>query len=215
MLYTGNTRSFSGWEMQWLQNTLLKVNELQEKSGISNMTLFQQSVQILVKLFLRQLSDQADVWVVVFKSILLTAKLTSDSWFQWSSVANSRWTSPSDGEKLSGLVHACASSPAIHSVQETRSWDVPKLELPGYVCYGCKSGFATSWCVPTKTTSRSWRGFWSVGRWARERQRSWGLQEIYVVWELSQEFNCKATSTQSRVRKGTRNCFHALTFEPR
>ena len=27
-------------------------------------------------------------------------------------------------------------------VQETTSWDVPSLELPGYVCYGSKFGFA-------------------------------------------------------------------------
>ena len=26
---------------------------------------------------------------------------------------------------------------------ETKSWDVPSLELPGYVCYGGKSVFTT------------------------------------------------------------------------
>ena len=30
--------------------------------------------------------------------------------------------------------------------QQTKSWVVPNLELPGYVCYGSKSGFAT-WLV--------------------------------------------------------------------
>ena len=41
-----------------------------------------------------------------------------------------------------GLVHACAHFPAILSIQETKSGDVPKLELSGHVCHGSKSGFA-------------------------------------------------------------------------
>ena len=49
-------------------------------------------------------------------------------------------------------------SPANLSIQETESWDVPNLELPGYVCYGSKSGFATllvseRFC----TLKRSWK----------------------------------------------------------
>ena len=44
------------------------------------------------------------------------------------------------------------------SIQETKSWDVLELALPGCVCYGSKSGFATllvskQFC----TIRRSWR----------------------------------------------------------
>ena len=46
-------------------------------------------------------------------------------------------------EKLLGPAHACEHSPVIFSIQETKSWDFPYLELPGYVCDGCKCGFAT------------------------------------------------------------------------
>ena len=33
-------------------------------------------------------------------------------------------------------------TPAILSIQETKSWDVPNLELPGYVCYGSQQCFS-------------------------------------------------------------------------
>ena len=33
--------------------------------------------------------------------------------------------------------------PAILSVQETKSWDIPNWELEGFVCYGDKLGYAT------------------------------------------------------------------------
>ena len=39
--------------------------------------------------------------------------------------------------RVLGPAHACACSPVI-SVQETKSRDVPNLELLGYVCYGGK-----------------------------------------------------------------------------
>ena len=49
-------------------------------------------------------------------------------------------------------------TPAILSIQETKSWDVPNLELSGYVSYGSKSGFATM-LVPKQvcTIKRSWK----------------------------------------------------------
>ena len=48
--------------------------------------------------------------------------------------------------------------PVTFFIQETKSWDVTDLELPGYVRYGSKSGFATllvskQFC----TIKRSWR----------------------------------------------------------
>ena len=54
--------------------------------------------------------------------------------------------------------HARTHSPAILSTQETKSWDVPNLELLGYVCYGSKSGFTTL-LVPKQfcTIRRSWK----------------------------------------------------------
>ena len=60
--------------------------------------------------------------------------------------------------KLLGLVRTLARVPAMFSIQETRSWDVPNLTLPGYVCYGSKSGLATllvskQFC----TIKRSWK----------------------------------------------------------
>ena len=44
-------------------------------------------------------------------------------------------------EKLLGPAHARTHTPAILSIQETKSWDVPNLDLSGYVCYGSKSWF--------------------------------------------------------------------------
>ena len=35
-----------------------------------------------------------------------------------------------------------ARAPAVVSIQETKSWDVPNLTLPGYVCYGSEFGLA-------------------------------------------------------------------------
>ena len=74
----GKFRSVSLWEVQWLHNSLLKESVLREKAGISNLMLVPQSVQILVKLFARQLSNQADAQVAFFDSIL-TAMLTPGS----------------------------------------------------------------------------------------------------------------------------------------
>ena len=61
-------------------------------------------------------------------------------------------------EKLLGLAHACAHSSAILSIQETMSWDVPNLELPGNVGYGSTSGFATLLVSEQLCTNmRSWK----------------------------------------------------------
>ena len=46
-------------------------------------------------------------------------------------------------EKLLPLFCAHAHVPVIFSCQETRSWNVPELQLPGYVLYGCKLGLVT------------------------------------------------------------------------
>ena len=46
-------------------------------------------------------------------------------------------------EKLLTPVCAHARLPVIFSLQETRSWNVLELQLPGYVCYGSKLGLAT------------------------------------------------------------------------
>ena len=46
-------------------------------------------------------------------------------------------------EKLLTLVCAHAHLLVIFSIQETRSWNVPALKVPGYVCYGSKFGLAT------------------------------------------------------------------------
>ena len=61
-------------------------------------------------------------------------------------------------EKSLGPAHTRTHTPAILSIQETKSWDVPNLELSGYVCYGSKSGFATL-LVPKLfcTNKRSWK----------------------------------------------------------
>ena len=45
-------------------------------------------------------------------------------------------------EKLLGFDHTRKSTPAILSVQETKSWDIPNLELKRFVCYGNKHGYA-------------------------------------------------------------------------
>ena len=62
-----------------------------------------------------------------------------------------------EGKHL-GLAHACTHSPAVLSIQQTESWDVPNLELPGHVCCGSISGFAAllvseQFC----TIKRSWK----------------------------------------------------------
>ena len=45
-------------------------------------------------------------------------------------------------EKLLTLVCAHAHQLVIFSFQEARSWTVPELQLPGYVCHGGKLGLA-------------------------------------------------------------------------
>ena len=45
--------------------------------------------------------------------------------------------------KLLGLEHTRNGTPAILSVHETKSWDIPNLELKGFMCYGNKNGYAS------------------------------------------------------------------------
>ena len=61
-------------------------------------------------------------------------------------------------EKLLGFDHTRKRIPTILSIHGTTSWEVPNLELPGFVCYGSKFGFATllvseQFC----TVKRSWK----------------------------------------------------------
>ena len=58
---------------------------------------------------------------------------------------------------LLGLEHTRNGTPAILSVQETKSWDIPNMELKGFVCHGNKNGCA-SLLVSDKfsTIKRSW-----------------------------------------------------------
>ena len=61
-------------------------------------------------------------------------------------------------EKLLEPVRMRAHTPVILSIQETTSWDVPNLELPGCVCYGSKFGLATSLVSDQfRKIKRSWR----------------------------------------------------------
>ena len=65
---------------------------------------------------------------------------------------------PTTKEKLLGPARSHTHSLAILSIQETKSWDVPNLELPGYVFRGCEFGFRTL-LVPKQfcTIKRSWK----------------------------------------------------------
>ena len=60
-------------------------------------------------------------------------------------------------EKLLGFGHARKRTLTILSVQETKSLDIPNLEIKWFVCYGNKHGYATllvseQFC----TITRSW-----------------------------------------------------------
>ena len=67
-------------------------------------------------------------------------------------------------EKLLEPARTRAHVPVIFSIQETKSWDVPNLQLLGYVCYGCKFGLATLLVSDQFfKIRRSWR---SEERWA-------------------------------------------------
>ena len=60
-------------------------------------------------------------------------------------------------KKLLGLEHTRSGTPATLSIQETKSWDTPNLELKGFMCYGNKDGYA-SLLLSDKfsTIKRSW-----------------------------------------------------------
>ena len=61
-------------------------------------------------------------------------------------------------EELLGPAHVRAHSLAVISVQETKSWDDPSLELPKYVCYGSKFGLAMLLVSELFCTTRiSWK----------------------------------------------------------
>ena len=60
-------------------------------------------------------------------------------------------------EKLLGLEHTRNGTPATLSVQETKSWDTPNLELKGFMCYGNKDGHASLLLSDKLSTiKRSW-----------------------------------------------------------
>ena len=54
-----------------------------------------------------------------------------------------------------GPFHARTHSLAMFSTQESKSWDVHNLELPGHVCYGGKSGLATLLVSVNSNTSHT------------------------------------------------------------
>ena len=98
--------------------------------------------RVLVKLSSRPWLIQADVRVAFFR---LNLDRQVDAW-QLILVNINRWRSldiSTVKETLLGLAHARTHSPAIVSIQETKTLDVLNLELPGIVCYGSESGFAT------------------------------------------------------------------------
>ena len=61
-------------------------------------------------------------------------------------------------EQLLGFDHTRKHTRTILSNQETKSWEVPDLELEGFVCYGNEHGYATL-LVPEQfcTIKRSWK----------------------------------------------------------
>ena len=123
----------------------------QEKAGMSKLGLLQQSLLILVKLFLQAIVKSS--WRTS-RSFRLNPERQVNTW-QLVSVHINRQRSldiSTMKKKTLQLAHACAHSLAILSIQEAKSWDVPSLELAGCVCYGGKSGFAT-FC----TIERSWK----------------------------------------------------------
>ena len=140
----GKFRSASLSEVQWLQNTLPEREGL-AWPGISNLMLY----RILWNTFRGNCQ----------------IKLTEESHFQtqsWPLIsANVNRQRSLDiftmKEKLLGPALARTQTSTILTIQETKSWDVPNLELTGYVCHGGKSGFATllvsdQFC----TMKRSW-----------------------------------------------------------
>ena len=63
---------------------------------------------------------------------------------------------------------------ALNSMSRLVSWDVPNLELPGHVCYGSKSGFATllvseQCCSDGRVRSRLEQKMWTFWRLHLER----------------------------------------------
>ena len=111
---------------------------LQEKDGPSSRTLLQEFSRV----FRLKLDCRAVAWQLI--SVNINRQTSADI-----KVIK---------EKLLGLDHTRKRTPSILSVQETKSWDVPNLELSGFVCYGSIPGFATlldseQFC----TVKRSWK----------------------------------------------------------
>ena len=137
--------------------TLLKEKALQEKVGLSSRTLFQEFVQSLVRLSFETVVNSSWRMSRVFR---LKPDCREVAW-QLIAVNIKRQTSADIKvikEKLLGLDHTRKRIPTILSLQETKSWNVPNLELPGCVGCGSKLGFATllvskQFC----TVKRSWK----------------------------------------------------------
>ena len=87
-------------------------------------------------LFLRPSSIRSDAWVG-FPVLFLIALATG---FRQKSRQTSHDIEVIE-QKLLGFEHTRNDTPAILSFQET--WDIPNLELKGFVCYGNKNGYAS------------------------------------------------------------------------
>ena len=103
-------------------NTPAKGKATRKKAGLSTFQWCQQCVQVSVTLFLKQLLNQPECQVNTWQLMSMNSDLQCSS--DISVIA----------EKLLGPVRMRARVPVLFSIQETRSWDVPNLELPGYVC---------------------------------------------------------------------------------
>ena len=72
----------------------------------------------------------------------LAPKVQADAWQLISVDINHQCSSDISviAENLLEPFRMRAHVPVIFSIQETKFWDVPNLELPGHVCYGSKLG---------------------------------------------------------------------------
>ena len=130
--------------------------------------LFIRSVKILVKHFLRQLSNQTDARVVV-SDTFLNVRLTPDNSFQWTSFANAFRHLNHQRKRFRDLLTCARTFLPSFLFRRPSPGNVPSLELPGYVCYGSKFGFATL------LVSEQFCAIW----------RSWNFEEVYSnsLWD--------------------------------
>ena len=115
----------------------------------------QGSVQNSVNPLLRPSSTRSDAWVGFPSSSPDCQDVT------WQLISVNIKTQASAGikvfqEKLLGFERTRKCTPAILSVQETESWDTPKLELKGFVCYGNKNGYASLLVSDKFSTIKRW-----------------------------------------------------------